>query len=168
MRLAVISDTHLVEPSEAFKRFFDAHLAETDALIHCGDISGKPLLDYILAGHPRVYAVAGNMCEWPVNRDLPPLLRFDLAGRRVGVAHGWGEKATLPQRLYEAFGPEFDVIFYGHTHKPAQLTMGKTLMINPGSLSGETPSMAFVDMGPEILVDFRRYSRQFADQAETP
>ena len=161
MRLAVLSDTHLVEPTEPFKRFFDEHVAPADAVVHCGDISGKPLLDFFLASHPLVYAVAGNMCQWPIGRELPPTLSLNLAGRRVGVTHGWGEKASLPVRVYEAFGPDYDILFFGHTHRPDKVVMGKTLLVNPGSLSGQEPSMAFVDLGEEIRVDFRRFPGVF-------
>lgn len=161
MRLAVISDTHLVEPTEGFKRFFEAELADSDALIHCGDISGKPMLEYLLASHPCVHAVAGNMCQWPIGLELPSLLRLELAGRAVGVAHGWGEKASLPKRLYEAFGPGLDLLFFGHTHKQARLVLGQTLLVNPGSLSGQEPCLAFVDLGESISVDFRQYPGPF-------
>ncbi|GAB6036683.1 metallophosphoesterase [Fundidesulfovibrio butyratiphilus] len=157
MRLAVLSDTHLVEPTDSFKRFFDEHVVPADAVIHCGDISGKPLLDYMLASHPQVYAVAGNMCQWPLGRDLPPTLSLNLAGKRVGVTHGWGEKLSLATRVYEAFGPGFDILFFGHTHKPDKVVIGKTLLVNPGSFSGQEPCMAFVELDDTIRVDFRRF-----------
>ena len=159
MRLAVISDTHLREPSGWFKRFFTAHLLGADALIHCGDITGQPMLDYMADNHPMFYGVSGNMCDQSVVQELPALLRVQLAGRSLGVTHGWGEKARLPQAVFEAFGPGLDLILFGHSHRQAKMTIGDTLLVNPGSLSGETPCMAFVNMVTTgITVEFRSFS----------
>lgn len=159
MRLAVISDTHLREPSPWFKRFFAAHLLGADVLIHCGDITGKPMLDYMADNHPFFYGVPGNTCDQLVAQELPAMLRVQLAGRNVGVAHGWGERSRVPLAVYEAFGPGLDLILFGHTHRQTKMTLGDTLLVNPGSLSGETPCMACVDMVTTgITVDFRRFS----------
>lgn len=159
MRLAVISDTHLREPSAWFKRFFAAHLLAADVLIHCGDISGKPMYDYLSDNHPFFYGVCGNMCDTPVAGELPAMLRLQLAGRNVGVTHGWGEKHRLPGTVYEAFGPGLDLILFGHSHRQTKIVIGETLLVNPGTLSGETPCMAFVNMLTEnMVVEFRSFS----------
>ncbi|MCX6797241.1 MAG: metallophosphoesterase family protein, partial [Candidatus Doudnabacteria bacterium] len=31
---------------------------------------------------------------------------------------------------------KYDFVFHGHTHKPWQETIGKTIIINPGTLAG--------------------------------
>jgi hypothetical protein len=153
--LAVISDTHLDAPTDWFRRFFAEHLLTADVLIHCGDATGKPLHDYMAHNHPNFHGVAGNCCDWRVAQELPGMLRLTLAGWSVGVTHGWGDRASLAARLPEAFGPGFDLILFGHTHRQAEVRMGKTLVVNPGSLSGERPRMAFVELGAAISVDFR-------------
>lgn len=159
MRLAVISDTHLQEPSPWFKRFFNAHLLDSDVLIHCGDITGKPMLDFMSDNHPFFYGVPGNVCDSLVTQELPAMLRVQLAGRNVGVAHGWGDRSRVPMAVYEAFGQGLDLILFGHTHRQTKLTLGDTLLVNPGSLSGESPCMAYVDMvSSGITVAFRSFS----------
>nr|WP_279343352.1 YfcE family phosphodiesterase [Fundidesulfovibrio terrae] len=157
--LAVISDTHLDVPSDWFKAFFEEHLLPADALIHCGDTTGKALHDYMALGHPNFHGVAGNCCDWRIGQELPAMLRLNLAGKAVGVTHGWGEKPSLPARLPEAFGPGFDLILFGHTHRQTNIRFGDTLVVNPGSLSGDKPSMAFVRLGDEIEVSFCSFSK---------
>lgn len=154
MLLAVISDTHLDAPTDWFRRFFEEHLLAADALVHCGDATGKAIHDYMAHSHPNFHGVAGNCCDWRIGQELPSMLRLHLAGRTVGVTHGWGDRASLPARLPETFGPGFDLILFGHTHRQTKLQFRETLVVNPGSLSGERPCMAFVELGEEIAVDF--------------
>lgn len=161
MLLAVISDTHLGAPSDWFRAFFEEHLLPADALIHCGDTTGKALHDYMAFNHPNFHGVAGNCCDWRIGQELPTMLRLNLAGKAVGVTHGWGEKPSLPARLPEAFGPGFDLILFGHTHRQTSIRFGDTLVVNPGSLSGDKPSMAFIRLGDEIEVSFRSFSNNF-------
>ncbi|KAF0234383.1 MAG: phosphodiesterase [Desulfovibrionaceae bacterium] len=155
MRIAVISDTHLDAPSDWFKRFFDEHLLPADALIHCGDTTGVAMHDYMAHNHPNFHGVAGNCCDWRVGQELPAMLRLNLGGRTIGVTHGWGDRPSLPARLPEAFGPGFDLILFGHTHRQTNIRFGDTLVVNPGSLSGDKPCMAFIDLDEDITVDLR-------------
>lgn len=156
MRLAVISDTHLAEPSPWFRAIFRELLLPADVLIHCGDMVGWDMLRYMDDNHPNFHGVAGNCCEWRITNELPAMLRLNLGGRAVGVTHGWGDRPTLPARLPEAFGPGFDLILFGHTHRQTNLQLGDTLVVNPGCLSPQSPCLAFIELGEEITVDMRR------------
>jgi uncharacterized protein len=144
MRLAVISDTHLESPSVWFERVYDRHLADADALIHCGDIAGPGMLHYLMQ-HPDLYAVAGNMDAHWAGPELPASLTFELQGVRIGVAHGWGSRSGVPGRVAEAFGPGYGLICYGHTHQAKVEPHQGATLLNPGSLAqhGE-PSLAYV------------------------
>jgi len=157
MRLAVISDTHLSAPTRWFKNFFEEHLLPADVLIHCGDMTDACVCDFLAQNHPDFYGVAGNCCDWRIHEDLPAVLHLNLAGKRVGLTHGWGDRRTLPARLPEAFGPGFDLILFGHTHRQIALRFGETLVVNPGSLSGTEPRMAFIDLTTDISVNFREF-----------
>jgi hypothetical protein len=159
VRLAVISDTHLDEPTDWFRQIFARHLLPAEALIHCGDITGKAVLDFLSHNHPNFHAVAGNTCAWQTAQELPAMLRLCLGGREVGVTHGWGDRGHVPAKVYEAFGPGLDLILFGHTHRQFKMLFGQTLLVNPGSLcpDGEqNPCLAFIDMGKDIVVEFRR------------
>ena len=153
MRLAVISDTHLSVPTPWFEDFFERHLQGADALIHCGDIVGWGMYAYMESNHHNFHAVAGNCCEWRLSQELPAMLRLNLGGFNVGVTHGWGDRPSLPARLPEAFGPGFDLILFGHTHRQTNIRFGDTLVVNPGSLSQQSPCMAFVTLGEEPVVE---------------
>jgi len=157
MRLAVISDTHLEAPTDWFRHFFGEHLLCADVLIHCGDMTGSAVHDFLAQSHPEFYGVAGNCCDWRIGQELPAMLTLNLAGKRVGVTHGWGDRRTLPARLPEAFGPGFDLICFGHTHRQIALRFGETLVVNPGALSGDRPGMAFIDLTENISVEFRQF-----------
>lgn len=133
MRIAVVSDTHLPAPLDWLERAYAAHLAPADMVIHCGDMTGRSAWSYFLQ-HPNFQCVQGNMDDYDLAVDLPPRLDLDIEGRKVAVCHGWGYKAGLSRRLYEAFGPGYDIIFFGHTHAREDSQYGKTRCINPGSL----------------------------------
>lgn len=158
MRLAVISDTHLSAPDAWFQQVFAEHLARADVLIHCGDITGRAMLDFLRDHHPNFHAVAGNMCEPAAASELPATLRLTFEGRKVGVVHGWGDRESLPVRVREAFGPGFDLILFGHSHRQTEQVLDGALVVNPGSLtSGRStpPGLAFVDVRQGALsVDF--------------
>jgi len=165
MRLAVISDTHLDQPSSWFERVYVRHLDTADALIHCGDITGASLLHY-LKRHKNFFAVAGNMDAHWAGGNLPSSLALELEGFRIGVSHGFGSKSGVARRVAEAFGPGYDLICYGHTHVAAVEQYHGVTLLNPGSLEmayGE-PSLALVTLnkGHEIAVALHRIDRHGA------
>lgn len=147
MRIAVISDTHMNQPSGWFMRLYDKALSRADIILHCGDVTG-PATYHHLCQHPNLHAVRGN-CDWdPVlAAELPPLLRLELGGMRIAMAHGWGSRSGVPDRVAETFGPDFDLICFGHTHKPLWTAEYGPMLLNPGSL-GEYGSWALVTVGP--------------------
>ncbi|WP_029893549.1 metallophosphoesterase family protein [Desulfohalovibrio reitneri] len=145
MRLAVISDTHLESPTPWFERVFHRYLEGVDVLIHCGDVTGVDVIDWLRAVHPDVRAVSGNMCEYRVSCDLPPMLRTEAGGWKIGVTHGWGPRSQVPRKVYEAFGEGVDLICFGHTHQFTWVRMGDTWLLNPGSLRRDGGSMALVE-----------------------
>jgi hypothetical protein len=159
MRLAVISDTHLEQPSAWFERVYALYLAPADALIHCGDITGQSLLHYLMQ-HKRLYAVAGNMDGYLSGGGLPGTLGLELEGVRIGVSHGYGSKSGAARRVADAFGPGYDLICYGHTHVAAVDAYRGVILLNPGSLEpgrGE-PSLAFVTLvkGHDPRIELRQ------------
>lgn len=147
MLVAVISDTHLFEPSRWFRRVFEEHLAPADAVIHCGDVTGPGMLAFLEASHPHFHGVRGNMCDLP-SGGLSDRLSVELAGFRVGAAHGWGPRSEVPLRVAEAFGPDYDVVCFGHTHRYTWLCHGTTWLLNPGALQEGEGSFALLTLSP--------------------
>ena len=135
MRIGVLSDTHLPEPTEAFAHFFERHLAGTDALVHCGDIVGPAMLAF-LESHPAVYAVSGNMDSQL--GGLPPTRRVDFGyGRSLGVVHGHGLSGeSVPQAVVAAFVSGPRLLCFGHTHARYWAALGQgRFLLNPGSVT---------------------------------
>jgi len=130
---------------------YQTYLDHADILVHCGDITGHSLWSFFLQ-HPRLYAVAGNMCDWDLTQELPQKLTFEAQGLNVGVVHGWGsDRRGLSRKVAESFGPGVDLVLFGHSHTPEWAEYGATRVLNPGSLreSGNAPTLAYVHVRPD-------------------
>ena len=131
-RIGVISDTHM---SRCEDRLFD--VAETvfqdvSVLLHAGDHTHPSVLDAF--AHMEVHAVSGN-CDGPDVRALhPPMREIDVAGIRIGLVHGWGDRSRVPSNVFSAFR-DVDAIVFGHTHVPMCRREKGVLLFNPGSAS---------------------------------
>lgn len=143
--LGVTADTHgLVRPSLL------ALFSGADAILHAGDVGGERVLEALREVAP-VHAVRGNN-DPP---GLPQRLELQLAGRRVGLAHG--DRFPVRDRrgaLARAF-PGAAVVIFGHTHRPAEERVGGTLVLNPGA-SGRrrfgtpaVPTAGLLALGPD-------------------
>ncbi|MBN2498709.1 MAG: metallophosphoesterase family protein [Deltaproteobacteria bacterium] len=138
MRIAILSDTH-VGPSRV-REVLDSvapHLEGADRILHAGDIVCSELLDGLRRFAP-VDAVAGNMDGEALHSILPERTELELAGKRVGLIHGWGAPNDLARRVWERFtGPDglptVDAIVFGHSHRPLVDRHRGVLMVNPGS-----------------------------------
>lgn len=149
MRLAVISDTHLPGPDETFRALYDRHLAPADVLLHCGDMVGASLYHFLVR-HPRFLCVRGNCDHFTLDHDLPLTLSRELPRPggvlRLGMAHGWGERSSVWQRVAETF-PGHDLVCFGHTHRRHWAEHQGAQLLNPGSLA--EGSLALVDVGED-------------------
>lgn len=150
MRLAVLSDSHLSIPDDRFERVYVRHLADADALLHCGDMVSAEVY-HSLCRHPCFLAVRGNCDGFMLGHELPPTRSAELplpSGRtlRIGMAHGWGERGTVWQRVAELF-PGHDLICFGHTHRRAWTEHQGARLLNPGSLA--EGSLALIDVAED-------------------
>jgi hypothetical protein len=148
MRIAVISDTHLDQPTPWFEEMYERHLAQADWLLHCGDVTGRGLLEYV-ERHPGFYGVAGNMDGRPVDGELPPTRVVELDGLRVGMAHGYGYGHPIARTLARAFAGRADLVCFGHTHRFEWVEHEGVRVLNPGSFcvpkQGDRPGFALVE-----------------------
>jgi putative phosphoesterase len=55
----------------------------------------------------------------------------EIAGRKVLMAHSFDE---LQEEIGE--GGRFDLILFGHTHRPLTMRIGRALILNPGEACG--------------------------------
>jgi hypothetical protein len=130
VRIGVLSDTHLTLGDARLAALLarcQHHFAGTKLVLHAGDVVDPQLLP--LLPQPLL-AVRGNL-DPP---ELPPRRIIPVAGKRIGLMHGWGAKYDLEERILQVFsGEQVDCIVYGHSHQPACHVVNGILLFNPGS-----------------------------------
>jgi len=120
-RVGLISDTHgLLRPEAA------AALAGSDLIIHAGDI-GDPAILTALGRIAPVTAVRGNIDKSAWAETQPAWDVLDVDATLIYVLHNIDELDLDPA----AAG--FQVVVYGHSHKPGIRRDGGVLFVNPGS-----------------------------------
>ncbi|MFY9554533.1 MAG: metallophosphoesterase family protein [Blastocatellia bacterium] len=125
MRIGVISDTHGI-----FDKSIPSIFRGVDAVIHAGDIGKLEVINRLEEIAP-VFAVEGNndsFNTFPVERVE------EFAGHRIVIRHIFGELHQLrngDRQMVEETQPE--VVVFGHSHRPYQHMIQKTLLFNPGS-----------------------------------
>lgn len=133
LRVAVFSDTHLPNSSEArdfLLCLLDRVLPPVDLIIHAGDLVAPELLD-VFDSYP-VHAVRGNMD--PVSPAVPLKKIITLGGFTFGLVHGWGHPRGLEERALAEFSSvSLDCLIYGHSHVPVCHHRDGILFFNPGS-----------------------------------
>lgn len=148
--IGVMSDSHdnLTAIRRAVSVFNDAGC---DLVLHAGDVVAPFAARELEALNCRVKAVFGNCdgekqglemaMERPGEIREAPLLLVS-AGRRILLVHYHFSIAT-----YASSG-KYEVIIFGHTHKPLIRNEGKTLLLNPGETGGwltGKSTVAFLD-----------------------
>jgi putative phosphoesterase len=107
-------------------------LRGADVVLHAGDVCVAPVLDE-LAEYAPVHVVLGNndgpdVAAW----GAPETVEVDLAGLRVAMIHDSGRKAGRTARMRRRF-PDADLVVFGHSHIPVDLTGDGVRIFNPGS-----------------------------------
>jgi putative phosphoesterase len=132
LRLVVLADTHLRAPPPELPAWAE-RAAAADVVLHAGDITGAPVLDWLLALGPPLRAVHGNVDDAGVAARLPERLAVELAGVAVGLVHDAGPAAGRLERLRGWF-PAAAAVVFGHSHVPLHETADDGFQIfNPGS-----------------------------------
>ncbi|MFW6324111.1 MAG: metallophosphoesterase family protein [Desulfovibrionales bacterium] len=133
VHIAVVSDTHISQPSKELVEVFDRFFLRADMVLHCGDITGEDTLALFLT-HPRFVGVTGNMDAPSVSGSLPVRRIIHIQGWRVGIIHGWGRGGLVPAAVRASFEGECDLVCFGHTHRRLWDASGVPMLLNPGSL----------------------------------
>ena len=123
MKIGIISDTHdHLDPR--ISEFFDG----VDHILHAGDV-GLPWIICQLECIAPVTAVLGNN-DAGLNLKETEVVQLD--GCKFLIHHivDVRSPSTAVQRRMIRDNP--DVVVFGHTHKPFNERIGKTLFFNPG------------------------------------
>ena len=132
MKVAVLSDTHAPRSWKACPAEVARLLEGADLILHAGDVCRASVLEELAAFAP-VRAVLGNndtadVAAW----GAPGALELDLEGLPVAMVHDAGPAAGRPRRLHRRF-PGAELVVFGHSHIPLDLTAGGVRIFNPGS-----------------------------------
>lgn len=145
MKILIVSDTHrrhdnLIEILE--------RVQPVDMLIHLGDAEGEEDYIEVLAGCP-VEIIAGNNDFFS---NLPREKSLQLGKYRVLLTHGhyYSVNTGIADIEKEAAARKYDIVMFGHTHRPI-IDYGKgVIALNPGSISyprqeGRKPSCIIME-----------------------
>lgn len=133
MKIAVISDTHLTHVTAGFRRHMEDIFGGADIMVHAGDMTSSVVYDYL--SNWDIRAVCGNMDDYSLRASLPEMRVEEIAGRRIGIIHGWGSPRGLENAVFREF-KDVDIIIFGHSHMPLNLRKGNVVLFNPGSYRG--------------------------------
>ena len=142
MKIVIISDTH--DNLSNLKKAVDLIKKEKiKIIIHCGDIFRLDTLKLGLKSFQgKIYIIFSktdaDFSRIPENsfKNLPKSKAWEELGqikldkKKIAFCHfpEIGRDLAKTQK--------YDLVFYGHTHKPWEETIGKTRLVNPGNLAG--------------------------------
>ncbi|MCS4542068.1 MAG: metallophosphoesterase [Euryarchaeota archaeon] len=136
--IGVISDTHIPKrsmeiPVKVFEIFKDV-----DLIIHAGDLVEIEVVRD-LKKHAPVVAVYGNMDPYDVREKLPGMESVKIFDWKIGVVHDVGALWGIKEMKKIAKENDFDVLIFGHTHRPFVKEDEGILFFNPGSPTNPLP-----------------------------
>jgi len=141
MKLAIISDSHDNLPN--IQKAIDwINKNNIKTIIHCGDLAAPAVLkkEFGPKFKGQFHFIHGNVADRELNKELSKSLKninchedkgeLELDGLNIAFVHFPWQAEDLAKKN------KYDVIFYGHDHKPWEKQIGKTLLLNPGTLAG--------------------------------
>ena len=133
--IGVISDTHVwrgggrslaADIPDFFAR------ANVDLILHAGDVNDRLVLAQLAAVAPLL-AVRGNNDDDDLQELLAERATLRVGNIETGLIHGHQGRSGR-ETAANAFGPEIDLVIYGHSHLPKIERSAKgQILFNPGS-----------------------------------
>lgn len=140
MKIAIVSDTH--DNLANFKKAISLIKKEKiKILIHCGDIFEPETIKETL----KDFSGKAHIVLSDVDEDYfkPPHQNFgvgvkiwqkfgeiEISKKKIAFTH-------LPKTAFKlAFSKKYDIVFYGHLHKPWEMKVRGVKLVNPGNLAG--------------------------------
>ena len=145
-KILIVSDTH---GKHTYLEKVLEDVKPIDMLIHCGDVEGGEETIQKLADCP-VHMVAGNNDFFS---DLPREEEFTIGKYNVLLTHGHYYYISMGTDMLkeDARARGFDLVMFGHTHRPYLEYAKDITVLNPGSISyprqeGRRPSYMIMDI----------------------
>ncbi len=120
-RVGIISDTHGLLRPEAVEA-----LQGSEFIVHAGDIGSAEIIEELSEIAP-VTAVHGNIDKDETRSLYPHDAVLKVSGCHIYVLH------IIDELKIDPAAAEFQVVVFGHSHKPVIERKGSVLYVNPGS-----------------------------------
>ena len=145
MIVAIVSDTH--DNIKNFTKVIDFLNAENiTALLHCGDICKQETIEQATKSFQgKIFWVQGNG-DYGLE-EIPETMELELEKRKIFLSH----YPDVAKRAAET--GKYDLVFYGHTHRPWEERVGNCRLVNPGEVAGQRykPTFALYDTETDKL-----------------
>ena len=130
--MVALADTHAPRRWRSCPPRVAAQLRRADVILHAGDVCTAAVLDE-LAQYAPVHAVRGNndgpdVAAWGAAETV----ELGLDGVAVAMLHDSGQAAGRLHRMRRRF-PGADLVVFGHSHIPLDLSGEGLRVFNPGS-----------------------------------
>ncbi len=157
MRIGVVSDTHVPGVYRSIPENLWRALEGCDQVIHAGDFDGWETYSLFKKRFPTI-AVVGNKDDFRACQEVPESRILEVRGHTLGITHGRGPAAGLPQRVAQRWtGGPVDLIIFGHSHVAGIYDIHGQRLLNPGSATdvlADRCTIALLDVGESIEITF--------------
>lgn len=156
MKILIVSDTH--RKDDNLKKVLEK-TSPLDMVIHLGDLEGSEakIAGWMEEGCSLRMVQGNNDFFSSLEREL----EVEIGKYRVLLTHGHIYNVSLGvERLeQEARDRGFQIVMYGHTHRPFYQVRNDIIILNPGSLSfprqdGRKPSYMIMDLDDQGTAHF--------------
>lgn len=156
LKIGVVSDTR--DNRNELKLLLDRFLvAGVRWLFHCGALGSADMVDllkpwqvFIVRGEREAnwQAIEAALQRARLQSSLPTEFTTSLEGKRIAMCHG--DDLRIVNHWIKS--GEFDYILHGHTLRRRDEKIGRTHLVNPGTLSGprqQKHSGCVIDLGTD-------------------
>jgi len=153
-KIAIISDSH--DNLVNLEKFLDwANKNDIKMIIHCGDLAAPSIISKELDPNFNgpIHFIHGNVADRELNK------KFAKESKNITCHGDAGELEINSKKIAFCHYPKqaedlaktnkYDLIFYGHDHTPWEKYIGKTRLLNPGTLGGMFNKATFAVYDPK-------------------
>ncbi len=166
MKFAIISDIHdnLVNLNKIINY---CSINKIETIICCGDLASFETLTYLKDKfHGKIYFVLGNMDEDYLT-EKTKMDNFKKENKNIKIFNKIGEFTIDKFKIAITHFPEiavdlarsrkFNLVFFGHTHRPTIENIDNTTLLNPGTSGGVLYNPSFATFNtmkkkPELVL----------------
>lgn len=156
MKFAIVSDTH--DNIKNFNKVIDfLNTEKITTILHCGDICNQETINEATKNFKgQILWVKGNG-DYELH-DIQNMMGIELGGKKIAFVH----YPDIAKKMAES--NKYDLVFYGHTHKPWEEKIlvppkpngeggGSCRLVNPGEVAGQRykPTFAIYDTKTDKL-----------------